>query len=288
MAIEDKKRHERNVCLAAAHLRARRSGQTLNNLVWLEDQERQKKTVELRFEMGSSTVVLEHTRIESFSGQITDDHQFMALLGALESRLTGRLPTPGYYNLCVAPGAVKGAKEIKRIQDAIEAWVLAKAPTLELGSPRTAPKHFVKGRPAGVPFEVSLYRWKSAGRLEGRLLLMRSSPRDVESERERRVAMALAAKCPKLAEARQSGFASLLVLESNDLALANSAVIGSAVIAQLALRTDDAPDVIFLIETEIAPWAAWVLKDGQHLFPSVPDDGPHYIDPQTLLASGEP
>lgn len=287
MGIKENKKHERKVCLASAQFMAQRNMGVLSDLEWPEDQERQKKAIELRAKIGLSTLVLEHTRVESFSGQITDDHQFMTLLGPLEAKLSGHLPTPGYYNLCVAPGAIKGVKNKRKIQSIIEAWILAEAPKLELGSPSSAPRHMVKEKPSGVPFELGLYRWKGTGRLDGRLLLARYSPKDTEAERKRRIRVALEAKCPKLRDAKEDGFTSLLVLESNDIALANSAVIGIAVIEEMKMMTNDIPDVIFLVETEVEPWAIWILKDGQQLFPNVSNAGPHYINSHTLLPSSE-
>lgn len=287
MGVKENRKHERRVCLASVRFMAQRNMGVLSDLEWLEDRERQKKTVELRAKIGLSTVVLEHTRIESFPGQITDDHQFMSFLGPLEAKLSGHLPTPGYYSLCTAPGAVKGVKNKVQIQSIIEAWVLAEAPKLELGSPSSAPRHMMRGKPPGVPFELTLYRWKGAGRLDGRLLLARYSPKDTEVERKRRVRIALETKCPKLKNAKEEGFTSLLLFESNDIALANSAVIGSAVIEEMKMMTNDIPDVIFLVETELEPWVIWVFKDGQQLFPNVSNAGPYYINSHTLLSSSE-
>lgn len=287
MNIEENRKHEREVCLIVAQLLAQRKAGVLDDLEWLEDRERQKKVVELRAKIGPLTIVLEHTRIESFPEQITDDHRFMDFLGPLESKLNGRLPTPGYYQLCVAPGALKGIKNIKKIQNAIEAWILMEAPKLELGSPLTAPRHMVKGRPTGVPFEIGLYRWEGTGHFHGQLRLARYSPEDIETGRKQRIRIALESKCPKLKKAKEDGYISILVLESNDIALANSAAIGTAVVEELKKRENDIPDVICLMETEIEPWAGWVLKDGQQLFPDVSNAGPYYIDSHTLLISSE-
>lgn len=272
------RKHERSVCMAVARFLAQQKEQSLAGLEWLEDQEREKPSVELRFSIGASVYVLEHTRIESFPGQITDNHQFTNLLGPLEKSLSGKLPTPGYYWLCVAPGAVKGIRNAVQVRTTLERWVLLKAPTLvPCSSPIVAPRHFVIETPPWIPFEVGLYRWEGTGQLDGRLLLVRFSPRDVESQRSLRIKIAFDAKCPKLAAAKGDGCASVLVLESNDITLANSAVIGDALVKELQSRSHDIPDVIHLVETEVAPWVIWVLKEDEVVFPRVPSGGPHYV-----------
>lgn len=265
--------HEREVCDAVIRLMESRRGEPLFKVGVPEEEEHQRKAVDLRVRGMSSEFVLEHTRVESLPRQIADDHRFQKLLGPLEASLTGRLPTPGHYVLVVASGAVEGAKDGERIRDALAAWVCKKAPALQVGSPSTAPNHYVREVPAGVPFEVTLYRWPG---LQGKFMVARSVPNHLEDKRRVRIRRALEAKCPKLHTARGDGQTSVLVFESNDLALANHAVIAEIVVKELS-RRDDIPDEVYLVETEIKPRVVWVFKEGPHLFPDIPDAGPHYV-----------
>ena len=189
------------------------------------------------------------------------------------------MPTPGHYKLVVAPGAVDGATDGETIQMKLEAWVRYKAPALQIGSPSTAPNHYVREIPPGVPFEVTLYRWPG---LDGKFFISRFVPNELEKKRCKRIRSALEAKCPKLKEARGNHKSSILVLESNDISLGNHIDIADAVIKELSKRRDDIPDEVYLVETDIEPWTVWVLKEGPKLFFDVPDAGPHYIEPHTL------
>lgn len=89
-------------------------------------------------------------------------------------------------------------------------------------------------------------------------------------------------KCPKLQAAKGDDLTSVLVLESNDIALANSVDIAKAVVKELSERQDDIPDEVYLVETEIEPWVVWVLKEGPHLFPDVAEAGPYYLGSCTV------
>ncbi|MFQ5658187.1 MAG: hypothetical protein ACE5G5_11640 [Candidatus Methylomirabilales bacterium] len=271
----EKRKHERKVCEAVIHVMGNRKRETLSVVGVPDEKERQEKAVDFRLRGTSSEFILEHTRIESFPGQITDDRQFVNLLGPLEAELSGTLPTPGHYVLDVAPGAVRGATRGQRVREALVAWVCKKAPALELGSPRTAPNHCIREVPTGVPFEVTLCRWPS---LDGRFYIARSVRNDLEMKRRLRIGTALDDKCPKLRAAKFDGVTSVLVFESNDIALANCADIGEAFVKELSRRQDAIPDEVYLVETELERWAVWVLKEGSRLFPNVSEAGPHYVD----------
>lgn len=275
--------HEQKVCEAVIRVMAMRKGEEWSILDRPEISERRKKAVELIFRLGTSEYALEHTRIESFPEQLVDNHQLTELLRPLQMRLDGTMPLPGSYWLNVHVRAVRGAKKGSEIRDALEGWIRQNAPGLALGSPATAPRHFVRERPPGVPFEVSLYRWPG---LDGRLFIGQFSPEKLEDLRRQRIRSALAAKCPKLLAAKDRSRISVLVFESSDIALANPVLIGKALIEELSLRQGDVPDEVYLVGTELKEaWVAWVLKEGSHEFPHVPREGPYYVLPQTMKVS---
>lgn len=280
-------RHRQRVCQAILNFISWRRAQPLSDLQEPDKLERQKTAVDYSFRCGAQHYLLEHTLVESLPGQIQDDRQFMDLLGPLENELNGKLPAPGHYNLTVHFGAVKGAKEKTKIQNLIKAWVLQKAGKLEIGSPATAPRHFIKGKPKDVPFELVLYRWGDLPGLEGRLLIQRFAPDDLEQKRRERIRIALNGKCRKLAESKKSSFRSILVLESNDIALANAVDIGKALILELEEGQWQIPDEIYTIGTETPHWVIWILKFNDQLFPNVERSGPYFIDSNdlTLLAA---
>jgi hypothetical protein len=85
--------------------------------------------------------------------------------------------------------------------------------------------------------------------------------------RVERVAGALARKCPKLTTEKAKGHESVLVLESDDLSLANSDAIGRALEVALA-NCPEPPDRVYLVETEMRPWRAYLLKDRADVYPN--------------------
>jgi hypothetical protein len=69
----------------------------------------------------------------------------------------------------------------------------------------------------------------------------------------------------------------VLVLESDDVALANRRAIADSTVVELSAR-GDAPDIVIWARTSTNPWKAWVLKDGATKHPNVSAAGPHVID----------
>ncbi len=194
----------------------------------------------------------------------------------VELNVAGKLPD-FEYNVMVDVHAVAGipAKERASVTASIARWVIAEAPALGDGSDRRDKRpSSITGRPAGVPFDVTLSC--VAPCQPGVLFVMRYRPANLDEQRLTAVSASLDRKCPKLAAARAEFEAhSVLVLESDDIAIASRNVINSAV--QLALEgrpTTDYPDVVLLVETDCGlQWELSVLRDRQRLV-RTPNDGP--------------
>lgn len=268
-----KREHERRVCEAMVRVIAHRRGEHFEIVGVPDELERSKRAIDLHFRGRSGDYVMEHTQIESFPEQITDDHRFVDLLRPVVAELTDTLPKPGKYVLTVLPGAVVGAMD-DHIPKAFVAWVREKAPTLQLGSPLTAPDHEITKIPPGVPFPVTLRRWPG---LDGTFHIARSVPENLEEQRTARIGRALEDKCPKLLTARGENRISVLVLESNDLALADYAHIARAVISECR-RRHDIPDEILLVHTDLDPWEVWILREDTRWGPDHIHSGPYWVD----------
>jgi hypothetical protein len=236
--------------------------------------DRQPQAVELVLGSASSRFVIEHTRIESFEQQISDGAAFVRLLEPLEAVMgPDHLPS-GKYDLivdCGAAGLVPRAEAMK-VRVALAGWVIATAPTLA-AHPDEEGQWSVTSRPRDVPFDVTLQRW--ATKKPSRLLIERFTPNDLEVLRRGRIRIALDKKLPKLADAKRRYAAeSILVLESDDIALASFAAIGERLRDELLSRADQ-PDTIYLVETDRGlSWNLWILKSADLVFPDVPDSGP--------------
>jgi hypothetical protein len=97
---------------------------------------------------------------------------------------------------------------------------------------------------------------------------MRGLRGDLPDLRRQRIAEALARKCPKLLAARNDGCVSVLILESDDIALANRVVVAEATVMELKAR-DDIPDIVIWARTSTNPWKGSFIKDGSELYPNV-------------------
>ena len=272
-----RKEHEKSVCKAVVDFIARRKGIVIEYIDYPDEKERTKEEVDVLVKASSGEIVLEHTRIESYPKQIEDWSQVRRLLKPLEEILDKQLPMPGHYELAVKVGAAKGAKNTESIQKALIKWIKKQAPALQLGSPEVAPKHYTSGRPEGVPFEVSLYRWP---RNDGKFWIVENAPDDLESKRRERIHEALMDKCPKLWKAKEDKRTSILLLESDDICLGNHLSVGKILMDELPLRID-APDEVYFAGTELETWIVWVLKEGNCIFRDVKDPGPYYLDTES-------
>lgn len=264
------------VCEATCAFIAKRKNIVFSTVRIPDEGERNKEAIDMHCVGKDLELVLEHTRIESFPEQITNGIWLVNLLKPLEESLSNSLPMPGHYNLVVASSAIAGVKNKDRIRLALIKWIKEKAPMLEIGSPATAPRHYIREIPTGVPFEVTLYRWP---RMDGRFLFSQYIPDNLRERRKERIRRAFEDKCPKLKAAKtKDSILSVLVLESNDIALGNHVDIGIVAIEEISLREKDIPDEIYLVETEIKPWVLWVLKEKFYLFPEGINYGPHYLE----------
>lgn len=248
-----------------------------------DEKERQRPAVDLLVEDDEGhRWVIEHTVVESFAGRIFDDALFSLLAACVEDRLSGSLPVPGQYRVALDPGALSRRVDVDDLCASVVEWGKAVADTLSIGSPLIAPDHVAKTVLAPWGATVRLYRWPGH---DGRVLATRSIPEDLRALRAERLAIALAKKCPKLKDASQGGeLTSLLLLESNDLALSNYPEIAEATVASLASRSD-IPDVICLIETDVDA-VVWLIKEYEATYPEIPYPGPRTAPSSALGERG--
>lgn len=226
--------------------------------------ERQAPAVDLLVRGKHGEMVIEHTIVESFSKRIFDDHLFALLATELERLLFNELPMPGDYRVVFPPGQLQHEHTLSVIAQEAAAWAKKVAPSLELGDPMTSPAHIAEGVLPSSGVHVRLERWP--GR-DGQVLAYRSIPGDFVERRRERIGAALDKKLPKLAAAAASKRRSLLVLESDDLALGSYGDIAAATVYELVQRTD-VPDVICLVETELGA-DVWLIKEFSELFPDL-------------------
>ena len=192
-------------------LLAERIGEPIIKAKPIDTVVRNRPAVEWIYETPSHQFAVEHTRIESFPNQIADGKRFVHLLRPLETKLVGQVP--GAFLLIVDVGAATArAADRTEVRTVLAQWILAHAEALD-PEEQTGPDGNcdITATPPGVPFEVALHRDCDYG---SRLFIMQGLVDDVRGLRRKRIAEALARKCPKLQTAHNDGCVSVLILES--------------------------------------------------------------------------
>ncbi|HBG62059.1 MAG: hypothetical protein A2Y03_06670 [Omnitrophica WOR_2 bacterium GWF2_38_59] len=227
--------------------------------------ERNVPACDMIVQIGSEKWAIEHTSIDSIPKQRRDDNRVLKLLFPLRDMLRNKLPVPGHYDLNVDMNVIPTGINWDELRESIALWCINVAPLLKLGSPKTTPSHYRKEKPLGVPFELALYRWP--GR-DGVFNIGRFAPTDLEEQRALVILETLNSRGVKVVQYKEEGFKTLLILEANDIALANQALISEAfekVASQLS--KDELPDEVYLIETDCQEHFIWCLKSGDQIIP---------------------
>lgn len=256
--VSQEPKNEQLLCDAVMRVLAGRNGGRIINVQRIDTVVRDRPAVELIFETPTKKFAIEHTRIESFTNQIAEGKRFAQLLEPLEVELAGKLP--GVFFLSVDAGAINvPTKQHGAARRSLTDWILAASVLLEAEEKVGADGNCdITATPPGVPFDVTLHRDCDYG---SELLIMQNLIGDRRVLRRERVQEALARKCPKLSVAKTDEAVSVLILESDDGALANRVTVSQAVIAELAER-NDSPDIVIWVRTSTRPWRAVFIKDG--------------------------
>ena len=273
--------NEGKVCAAVVRTLETRTGVTRTNMYRPEDQtDRQGSRVELCLTLGKTVYAIEHTRIEAFRNQIKRGVKFALLVRPVIAELNKKLPGPALYDLILPLDRhIKvNTRQLRRIQDALACWIRENAEELNKtildraspNSPQRDLRDCVEGSPPCFPFSVMLacqVLQPVSGLEPGEIRASRIAPESDELEKSRAEALlnSLNDKCPNLhnfkteKEYQGDEARSVLVLESDDIALTNDIVVAEKIPGLLAGRLD-VPDEIYLVETEIDTWWVRLIK----------------------------
>ena len=175
-------------------------------------------------EEGHPTLAIEHTKILTLKDQKRESAWFMKAFGSLEAEFANALPRS--VSLVFPYKSVVLGQRWKEIRDAIRRWLVSAIPSLPVG--RSDPVI------PGVPFKLTVWC-----RQEGRSLLLSRWEPVVESRDSLKVQIGkqLSHKYETLGWYRASGATSILLLESDDIALVNWASLYRAFL----FATEDTP-----------------------------------------------
>lgn len=246
------------VCAFAREILAARTREAIEVIERPELVHRSIPAVEELWTSSSRRYAVEHTRLESFDGQIENEARLRRLILPVRAMLADRLP--GTYVLTVLVSETKEARaRYEQVQEEIVRLTLETAPQMEDGQA-------VELQSDRVPFGVQLRRRHGRG---SQVFVHCVIPVEGDVLRLVRVRRAFDDKCPKLAAWSVDGRVSVLVLEADDIQLSNVSLVWEAVKQVIAGRTD-VPDMIIFVETDGSPMCGWVLKDGPDTGDAVP------------------
>lgn len=223
--------------------------------------------VELTCKIGSTLYALEHTKVEAYPEQMQDGSNFSDALEHLENSLTDALPKHARFNLIVPANSFKGltAKSVKDIRVKIERWVIRTAPQL---IPSGRQMESITESIDGVGFRVTLQAIFGIQNENGKLRIARYAPPDLEILRTVHIGQVLARKLPKLKTWANKGALTVLILESEDIALTNHHLVLEALKLSLKSQTF-CPDFIFFVYAVGSTWIVQTLVSEKQ-FPEIP------------------
>jgi len=180
---------------------------------------------------------IEHTSIDTIPDQRRNSDWFMKAAGLLEEELRGKLD----YRLSVTLpyDGIQPGVDWNKIKVALRDWVLDKSTFLPKGS------HLISDCP-NIPFD-----FRASKRPAGHpgLLLFRSAPEDQTlPDRLRKL---LCRKAKKLIRYKADGKMTIILLESNDIALMDEAIMWENLRAAFQNGLPPSVDKIWFVDTSI-------------------------------------
>ena len=228
--------------------------------------------VDLRLRLGAWEYAIEHTQIEAIPKLIQSDERYKQLIEPVIDELSGTLPGPAVYALRFPIDTHLGVNlaKLDRMRQHFIVWIQASAQSLyERNRDKLEQEYIsrryldsIEAKPASFRYSVRLWMGAACSESDwGTLRHARLGPDDEElaDGRTNRLREALRRKCPKLQRCNQDGARTVLVLESDDIALTNHVLVGECLSDLLPERTD-LPDEIYLVETEVKSWTVRCMK----------------------------
>jgi hypothetical protein len=262
------KTNEGKACDAVIRRIEAREGSSRRD-VSLPEQEHHAAPVEVVCRIGERLFAFEHTRIEPFDGHIRLQADALVHFKPVVERLAGILPLTESLHLIVPAKATEELKKRQRekMQRALGDWIIGTAPTLSLtpyGSykPRQQPV-----RVPHVPFDVSLYRFRSAVPSRGgQLFIVALFKGDIEHERSARIRRAYEKKCAQLAPWQRDGARTVLILEEDDTNYTNPELVADE-LALIEQEAGDRPNEIYLLSTIVTKrWWLFTIRLDDYVY----------------------
>lgn len=148
---------------------------------------------------------IEHTSVDTITNQRRDSDWFLQAVGGLEAELTHKLSYR--LNITIPYEGVRIGQDWIKIRESFKAWIMNSSYTIPDGM------HLIHNE-AGLPFAFQVR--KASGRKPG-LFFARFTPED--DSLPDRIRLQLVRKAQKLKQYKKQGYTTILLVESDDIAL---------------------------------------------------------------------
>lgn len=237
--MNDSRRRDKEIILRVVARFSDAAGVGYTITRWPDEEERSARACDAYAECpGQQALAIEHRIIPTFGPQKQHDAEFMRIFGELENELKNAFP----YNLSltVPMFGIQRGQNWAQIKRDVKAWLQANVAAI--------PTERSTIKIPGVPFDVTLNRDDDLPPLftVARFL---DEGLNVPEELVRSITTALVDKNDQLGQYRVGGDRTILVLESQDIALVSRATIYKAFLAAFAKVQPTNIDQVWLAET---------------------------------------
>jgi len=262
---------EDNIIKALIEIILRREGVCFKIESEPEKINRKTKDIEAILVSNNRRIAVEHTRIESFTNQISNVHHLIPARTRIEDELKGRVPDDRYFvlTLPVEYLCALSKRDMDKQVSVIIAW--AAQESSNLGEKRTA-KLTLPDADQNVCLEC---RW-SSNKLNGTVITSLFAPKSLDQKRSERYEKIFNDKLPKLHLYEERKCETVLALEDIDTALSNLNV-AEDLLQQISHHHKNViPMSIYYFATTNKNniYEAYVIKEGDKWLENVANRGP--------------
>ncbi len=182
---------------------------------WPDKKERNKPACDALAESNYLTLAIEHTTIDSFLNHRADNDRFIRAVGSLEKELKDKFQDR--ITLTIAIDSIQTGIDWDIIKINIRVWLIENVPRLPFGNQ----ERWIEDVP--FPIQISKSKCTSPG-----LFVSRFAPENLEDQMAKIIRRALESKNGKLGVYKNAGNYTLLLIESDDIALLDVPKVRSA------------------------------------------------------------
>lgn len=180
---------------------------------------RNQKACDAIASIGRTTVAIEHTSMDCYQNQREENALFLEFFNPVKETLEKELKAPGKFNISTDSRINLKGFDYNKVRPLIIKSCLEQAKKLKFGSPETAPNHFTILKIPEIPFNIKLTRWPGKNCVR----LYCHSFEEIELELMEVLNKTIKNRGKKVAQYRNEGYRTVLLIESQDMQLTNDA-----------------------------------------------------------------